>query len=124
MKINKSHHQIKGYAYLVFVGAVCLVVGFTVGNQHVNQSLLRVAASEQKIIESCQNAVTALNTQGESCIQAYQTFRSCVNTKNCDLEKEAVKLRNLETQRTSAEEVLNQENEKIQLLMSELKSLK
>lgn len=108
----------------LLVAVVFLLIGFALGKQYTNKSLLRIAVSEQKALQSCQTAVDALNSQGESCIEAYRIFRTCVTGKACDLDAEGQKLQKLEEERKSAETILNQQSESIQQIMEELRSIK
>lgn len=124
MKNYKSSPNTNFFTYSIIfvVAAACLVIGYMFGTKHVNQSLLRIAASEQKAIESCQNAVTALNTQSDSCMEAYKTLRGCVGDKTCDLQTEAIKMQQLEQLRIKSEDTLNTESEIIRKIHEELKT--
>lgn len=105
----------------ILIAIICLFIG-ALGMYFIKiQKPVNNPETTVQILQSCLNAINALNTQGNTCLEAYKEFNTCASDiKTCDMTQAKTKLQNLELLRLSAVETMKKESAVIDNIAKEL----
>lgn len=101
----------------LLIGLFCLSVGGLAVFMYMNTGLISNKELTRRILSNAIGSMQASQNLAESCSKAYSTATACVsNLSTCNLEAEAKKLDEFNTQKMMADqqiELMNQDMKKI-----------
>ena len=115
MKMNTTKKNI------LFVGFFCFILGLVVMFFISREQIKSQKKLTARILTNSIQSMKASQALANSCSDAYNTATTCVaNLKTCNIEEQAKKLDEYNSQRIQADQKINSANQDIQKIIEEV----